>query len=143
MKWFKRNRFFNKSAFLWLLAATLFFAGIHAEKSSAAVYAGYQNKIPLSAQNYRTYHARLYHDISTSEITGGKSASVIIDCAKRGRKSFLYRQGSAFCGVSRPPLLPRFPGLARGQLPLPFDNTLDTVIRYIHNQDGEKGSSFL
>lgn len=128
-----------KKALFTLLAVVMLISGIRAETTYAILYTGGRGS-PLRAPNVRRSIVWQQQDLFTGESIGNRQSRSLPEYVSRGRKrSTLYRQADS----------PYLPAEA-----IPFAYSLSSsagirrrkqepyvrswIIRYIHDQDGEK-----
>lgn len=135
-----RKAYTFRKAILWVLAVSVILSGVHLELSLGAAFSQCQNRAPLSAENYHTAANKLYHDISTGEITGAKNANTILYGSIRGRGQVLYRNTVILDFMEKHTACSLLlKSVAQHSRSIGI-HSICTIIRYIHNQDGEKGS---
>lgn len=132
-----------KKLFILIVTMLMAFSVIQSEHSSALAYADSHNEIPLSTRACQVDYARLYHDVSTGEIIGVRNVRTILDCVERSRSRIIYRTSCLPYGETT---LSEWSGghsTTRQRSQTSESISLDRIIRYIHDQDGEKDSAFL
>lgn len=132
-----------RNAILWVFAAAMVVSSIHLGTASAMAFSRYQNESPLSSETYQSTASSLYHDISTSEITGTKNASTILHCAIRNRGRALYHNSYIFEFMEKHTACSLLLMSTVRHIQQTSTDGICTIIRYIHNQDGEKANSNL
>lgn len=128
-----------RNAVLWIFAISMMISGIHLGTISAAAISLRQEKTPLSAETYQVPENSLYHDISTSEITGAKNANTILHCAVRNRGRALYHNIYITQFMEKHTACSLLFKTTVQHTREAVTDSICTIIRYIHNQDGEKG----
>lgn len=132
-----------KNIILWIIAASMILSSINLDMSSAVAFSRRQNEIPLSAETCRSNTYRLYNDISTGEITGVKNTAATLDGSVQNKRRVLYHNNYLIHFMEKHTACSLiFKSLIRQSLRTGIDG-VSKIIRYIHNQDGEKSRLIL
>ncbi|MCH5251531.1 MAG: hypothetical protein J1F22_01040 [Lachnospiraceae bacterium] len=137
-----RHRNTQKKYIMWVLLAALILSGIHSVKTSAVIFLHAENGIPLSQSACQPASSRLYRDMCNSEIIGADRTRTVLQASlrNRGRQLFYFPYVSVLTTNHNSFSLMLKTVLTRY---LETENSgISKIIRYIHNQDGEKGISF-
>ena len=131
---------YKKQLFIWL-AVVLFLSGI---QTGSAISYGSTKTLHTSPHTPAIQHivSWLYHDVSTEENLGTRSVRSILDCCIRSRGKGFCRIPDPIYPVSKSDVFLYAPASAAKlyqQTREPY--ALSWIIRYIHDQDGEKDST--
>lgn len=122
------------------LLFSLLLTGLHADSCVAAVYDTYSNTESPSI-NCRAQYTT-HHDMATQNLLRREQKTLRMEAEKKSSIPLLSSRHTAFWCDSVIPPDSYCPVSLTGFLPVTFSST-DRIIRYIHDQDGEKDSFFL
>ena len=127
----------KRHLFLWL-SAVLLLSGIQT-KAATAYSSTRPFHTPLRSPVVQYMVSWLYHDVSTGESLGTRSVKTVLDCCTRNPGRGFCRMPDPVYMRSRPDIL-SYPSALTARLYRQSRETgsIPWIIRYIHDQDGEK-----
>jgi len=132
----------RKTKFVCILSLLMILTSIHSGQATAASINLPSTAIPLSSTTYKSNAVWSNDDISTSELIGVRRASALFEYSQRSKRRQLYLDSHIpFISSTGNCENFNYKTAVKQSLATGIDSKYK-IIRYIHDQDGEKDNLF-